>query len=348
MSVKDYATTVFKLANNSLETNKQYSWLVSCIAHTMKRFSNSIKLLQINDFMHNYCCLCFSLLANCTELELAGEYYKAICTIFLSPFVTEECIQAKEKIKVSLLERPETIDHLKKTLKNYKLDSALYVDAQDEINLDEDYEAEEEDREGEDAEEEQEGENEQEGEELNEGGEVEEDYLDEIEEPNCEPEERFQNNTIKSNSPFNKFFKDIRDRCQNEITNNLDSVESKQKNPLYSSKYIDHLENKFMPYFFIWGGIVLKGTNMTRITNGVLESYQGFLKKKNDKDVLPHRHLITNYETVNGLTCEYLESIANEKKGIKRKIQELSPDDGFAEKNPTEATENWEKGFYKI
>ena len=44
-NVIDYPNRVFKLANDGIiESDK--SWLCSCVAHTMKRFSRSIKILQ--------------------------------------------------------------------------------------------------------------------------------------------------------------------------------------------------------------------------------------------------------------------------------------------------------------
>ena len=101
------------------------------------------------------------------------------------------------------------------------------------------------------------------------------DYIDE----ESTPDDKFKNDTIKNNSPFNSFFKNIRDKTQANVTA-IDEDSNNKKNIFYCKKYFDHLENKFMPYFFIWGAIVLKGSGMTRITNGVLEVYQGFMKKR--------------------------------------------------------------------
>ena len=67
-----------------------------------------------------------------------------------------------------------------------------------------------------------------------------------------------------------------------------------------------------MPYYFIWGSLVLRGTDWTRMSNGVLEKHQGFTKNDAPIDVLPHKHLISNYSLVNGLASDYLESIANQ------------------------------------
>ena len=55
------------------------------------------------------------------------------------------------------------------------------------------------------------------------------------------------------------------------------------------------MQEKFMPYYFIWGSLVLRGTDWTRMSNGVLEKHQGFTKNDAPIDVLPHKHLISNY-----------------------------------------------------
>ena len=95
-----------------------------------------------------------------------------------------------------------------------------------------------------------------------------------------------------------------------------------ESNNFFSDNFIDFLENKFMPYYFVWGALVLKGTEFTRMSNGVLENHQGFMKKKAHKDVLEHMHLISNYSTVTGIAREYLESLSL--KATIRTIRKLS------------------------
>lgn len=67
--------------------------------------------------------------------------------------------------------------------------------------------------------------------------------------------------------------------------------------------------NKYMPYAFLWSAFVLRGTHMTRITQGVLESYNGFRKNKRVKNRLPHRYINETFELVDGQAIEYLETI---------------------------------------
>ena len=94
--------------------------------------------------------------------------------------------------------------------------------------------------------------------------------------PNIEAISKFKDESIKHNSKFNNFFRDIRD----EVDNNLDTIVSLESisNIFQNFALLNHLENKFMPYYFIWGSLVLKGTEWTRMSNRVLEEDQGFMK----------------------------------------------------------------------
>jgi hypothetical protein len=171
---------------------------------------------------------------------------------------------------------------------------------------------------------------------------------DEESEESPEIEETFQKDSIKNNSKFYHYFKNIRSEVENEISS--DSNSNSKSNDFYCPQIIDHLQEKFMAYIFAWGGLALKGTGLTRMTNGVLEVYQGFVKKRADKDVLPHKHVISNYETVNGCSIDYLSSIdkLNCKKSSKRKADQLEQNDGFAEENVADAKEGWLKGKFRL
>ena len=117
---------IFKLISKFLKQkgeliDEDFTWILSCIAHTMKRFAQPIKILGIVDFLHSYACFCFSLLANCTSIELAGQYYKSICNIFLSPTSNDSVTQSKTLIKTAVSERPDDLNELMKMLEPYKL-----------------------------------------------------------------------------------------------------------------------------------------------------------------------------------------------------------------------------------
>ena len=75
----------------------------------MKRFTYSLKNMKFNDLKYKYACFVFSLFINCTELEMAAEYYRLICIVSLSPYETEMTKSAKQKIRAALLDRPETL-----------------------------------------------------------------------------------------------------------------------------------------------------------------------------------------------------------------------------------------------
>jgi len=159
----------------------------------------------------------------------------------------------------------------------------------------------------------------------------------------------YKDASIKGNSKFYIYFQDIRREVEYEI-GELISPKEAELNPFHCEKFVNHLEEKFMAYFFVWGSLALKNTEWTRMNNGILEKHQGFIKKKVDKDVLPHKHLIANYSTVNGLSNDYLSSVAKQgtiKKtqtiSNKRKIETITDDGGFEEKTPGEALECWSK-----
>jgi hypothetical protein len=70
------------------------------------------------------------------------------------------------------------------------------------------------------------------------------------------------------------------------------------------------------------------------------------MKKKADKDVLPHKHLITNYSTVNGIANDYLDAIsqAGPQKRLKRRKDQIHEEsECFEEVAIDEALESWEK-----
>ena len=68
-----------------------------------------------------------------------------------------------------------------------------------------------------------------------------------------------------------------------------------------------------MPYIFIWAGFVLQGTGLTRITNGVIEKFQGSMKRNAPKNQLPHMHINCNFEYVHGRAVHYLRTLSKSK-----------------------------------
>jgi hypothetical protein len=83
--------------------------------------------------------------------------------------------------------------------------------------------------------------------------------------------------TIKEASPFTKEYLDI----EEQTINHPDS--SKPKNLLFYLKYLEFLQNNFMPYIFLWGGFAFRlldakdkyGYQITHITQGSIEKHFG-------------------------------------------------------------------------
>jgi hypothetical protein len=90
-SINEYAEKVFKLASGDtkLLNSKSYSWIASCVAHTMKRLANSLKVFNLNVNQKRYVCFAFSLLLNSTTLVEISTYFEKMCTIFLSEFQSQ-------------------------------------------------------------------------------------------------------------------------------------------------------------------------------------------------------------------------------------------------------------------
>ena len=84
---------------------KDMSWLISCAAHTMKRVTFSLKKLSLDEATYTYVSFCFSLLLNATTLDFASQLYRHICIILLTPTLTSEVANAKDKIREALAQR---------------------------------------------------------------------------------------------------------------------------------------------------------------------------------------------------------------------------------------------------
>ena len=77
----------------------------------------------------------------------------------------------------------------------------------------------------------------------------------------------------------------------------------KNKNPLYNPKFVEILKENYMGYAYAWISYVLRGTNHTRFTNGILEQYNGCRKRNTQKNACRtnlHDNLRDNYERING------------------------------------------------
>ena len=300
-SLIQYSQKVFQLARHELDDVTNMSWIISCCAHTMKRFTHGIKHLKLGDLVSAFLVYGFSLLVNSTNLELAGEYYKLMSVIFSSEFSTRGVLEAKRKLKAALLERPETLQALKGVYKSHNIDS-VFEDNLCEKDSDNhqtedmpDYEAE-----------------------------FAEAFEFELNETVTAAGD-LKSSSIKHNSPFTAYFNNILDAALEEIEQ--EAVEDDALvNQLFNKSAMQHLADNFMPYSFIWAGFTLAGTNLTRLTNGLLENHNGFVKKNAPKNSAPHKYVINNFSTVSGLCEEYLSQI-NEQRGPKKRQVVCTPND---------------------
>jgi hypothetical protein len=114
----EYAHHIYKLATGG-EINENFSYLLSCASHTMKRFSRSIQKLTTTKDTHRFICYLFSLLLNSTSLEMIGEYFQLICIIYLSPTQTKYFLRTKETLAELLESRPDDVKAIKNIVNAY-------------------------------------------------------------------------------------------------------------------------------------------------------------------------------------------------------------------------------------
>ena len=77
--------------------------------------------------------------------------------------------------------------------------------------------------------------------------------------------------SLRESSPFTTHFMEILKQFK-QSSNDYDI------NPLHAPDYINFLMMNFMPYTGIWASIGLKGTKLSRLSNGVIEKVWNFKK----------------------------------------------------------------------
>ena len=116
---QEYNQLVFSFAKdgdiNSYNASSK-TWLCSCAAHTMKRFSESIAPITTT-YTYKYMLYLFSLLLNSTNLAMISEYFKLCCYILLSPTKTELVTRAESTIRELLLNRPTELAEVQRLIK---------------------------------------------------------------------------------------------------------------------------------------------------------------------------------------------------------------------------------------
>ena len=262
--IYDYAERVFKLASGKTGMTHEKSWLSSCAAHTMHRFTKGLKkhfskLDEQARFFYGYI---FSLMLNCKSLEGLKSYFKSLATICYSKYITADCQTEMSKMQDAIEKRPidkvndiisnelsneSILDYLSRTLGH----NSIQIDSDDKTN---------------------------------------EDKL----------EQKRKKSSIKDRSPFTSVFSEIINETKHLNETVLEEASGLALNPFYSPQFIEYITEKFMPYCFIWCSFTLHGLSITRITNGLIEKYNQFRKDKFDPNLLPHVYIDLNFKLVIG------------------------------------------------
>ncbi len=113
--------------------------------------------------------------------------------------------------------------------------------------------------------------------------------------------------TIKAGSPFSKYFLDLENETKlieqpsNKLIDNL----------LHNQKFVDFLQENFMPYMFLWTGFVLRGQDFvnqhtTHLTDSSIENFFYARKRMFPEAVAPARYILgTSYITLGQCNNDY-------------------------------------------
>jgi hypothetical protein len=152
--------------------------------------------------------------------------------------------------------------------------------------------------------------------------------------------------SIKGSSPFYAHFGRILEEVKASVGRDS-NLSDQPVNQLQQPHTAAHIQNNFMAYWFLWGGISLDGTGMTRATNGALENYQGQSKYKAKKNDDPSSYIVRTTGTVM-LNCDsYLDCIESSSKKNKqpkrnRSEQDEEGDEGdWKEESEHDAVSRW-------
>jgi len=287
-----YANRVLKLVNNeiTIDTDNK-TWIASCAAHTMHRFTKSIKKnLKMDKESYMFYSFCFSLLLNCKSLEEIKSYFSSLVIVSKSKFLNNSCKKEFEKLRTAIRTRPCAND-IEKMLENsfndiesknqfFGCDNCF----KNEISKTKEHIEEEELQE------------------------YEKSFIENFQEKEStkklckETELKKTKISIKEKSPFTIIFRNLYKNLENEMSKFDDfSLNSNTDNNYYQQNLIEFLLEKFMPYCFIWASFSLRGLSFSRITNGIVEKYNQFTKKGVPKNILPHRYLIDVSDVIKGI-----------------------------------------------
>ena len=90
-----------------------------------------------------------------------------------------------------------------------------------------------------------------------------------------------------------------------------------EENEYYDSRNVSLLQSKYCPYAFLIFGFALRDTGDTHMTNGAIESLNGFVKSISIKNRVPHRYINDTQKITEGQAIQYLDTLR--KTGYKKK-----------------------------
>lgn len=268
----EYAHHILALAKREIKINNLRTYLVSCAAHTSKRFSKSItqfcsdRNTVIAKDKHRHACLCFSLLLNSRDLEMITTYFKWICTYYLSEYKSDDYILADKQLKEALEIRPELNEDLNSIIhhsfKIFMEEQAKLINVKE--NLLETSDSNQ-----------TKNKEKQQSECVRESCE-EDDEIEVLFDENNNEENLMKGKTIRENSPFTSIFENLYEEIVFKIQANIQN--DKEANSKYNAKLIHFILKNYMPYCFIWASFSFQDTELTRLTNGLGEKHNEFSK----------------------------------------------------------------------
>lgn len=138
-------------------------------------------------------------------------------------------------------------------------------------------------------------------------------------------------------SPFTTIFKEILDAITIQCDDNL----SEATNDYFSPEFVNFLQDKFMPYCFIFSSFTLKDQPITRISNGLIENYNNYKKSSCEKNQLPHVYVNDCYKSYIGACKIFQNSFSSRKRKIDAVYDDEDDDDD--DENITTAQERYQK-----
>jgi hypothetical protein len=116
-----------------------------------------------------------------------------------------------------------------------------------------------------------------------------------------------KNQSLKSMSPFTQVFILIRNAVRLFVSSN--DNDNLKPNSLFAPEIIEWLLESYMPYCFIWASFSLKDYGLSRMSNGLVEMYNGYRKGGDVKKAGPSVYVTSVVEGIEAHAFRYQEEI---------------------------------------